>query len=121
MDVSEYVRFKRPGHRVTGDRRSQDHHLDGTDHVHAVVDDHSRLAYAEIHSDARAETAAAFLERALAFYAAHGIRARRLMTDAHTESGRVLCHTGLTTTTSADRTARSEAGVPSAAFTTVCG
>jgi transposase len=29
LDVSEYVRFKRPGHRVTGDRRSQDHVADG--------------------------------------------------------------------------------------------
>jgi transposase InsO family protein len=81
MDVSEYVRFKRPGHRVTGDRRSQDRVPDGVDHVHAVVDDHSRLAFAEIHPDARTETAAAFLERALAFYAAHGIRVRRLLTD----------------------------------------
>jgi transposase InsO family protein len=81
MDVSEYVRFKRPGHRVTGDRRSQDHVADGIDYVHAVVDDHSRLAYAEIHEDARAETSAAFLGRALAFYAEHAISVRRLMTD----------------------------------------
>ncbi len=81
MDVSEYVRFKRPGHRVTGDRRSQDSIPDGVDHVHAIVDDHSRLAYAEVHADARAETAAGFLERALAFYGSHGICARRLMTD----------------------------------------
>jgi transposase InsO family protein len=81
MDVSEYVRFKQPGHRVTGDRRSQDHQPDGVDHVHAVIDDHSRLGYAEIHHDAKAETSAAFLERALAFYTAHGITVKRLMTD----------------------------------------
>ena len=81
MDVSEYVRFKRPGHRVTGDRRSQDHMPDGVDYVHAIVDDHSRLAYAEILADARSETSAAFLERALAFYGSHGIEAQRLMTD----------------------------------------
>lgn len=81
MDVSEYVRFKRPGHRMTGDRRSQDRVPDGVDYVHAIVDDHSRLAYAEIHPDARAKTAAAFCERALAFYASHGIAVRRLMTD----------------------------------------
>jgi transposase InsO family protein len=81
LDVSEYVRFKRPGHRVTGDRRSQDNIPDGVDYVHAIVDDHSRLAYAEILEDARAETSAAFLERALAFYASHGICARRVMTD----------------------------------------
>jgi transposase InsO family protein len=81
LDVSEYVRFKRPGHRVTGDRRSQDRIPDGVDHVHAIVDDHTRLAYAEVHRDARAETAAAFLKRALAFYERHGIEARRLLTD----------------------------------------
>jgi len=81
MDVSEYVRFKQPGHRVTGDRRSQDHTPDGVDHVHAVIDDRSRLAYAEVLDDAKAETSARFLERALDFYAAHGISVRRVMTD----------------------------------------
>ena len=82
MDTSEYVRFQRPGHRVTGDRSSQDRQrLDGLDIVHAIVDDHSRLAYAEIHPDQQAVTVVGFLERALAFYATHGITPRRLMTD----------------------------------------
>jgi len=82
MDTSEYVRFQRPGHRVTGDRSSQDRqHRDGLDIVHAIVDDHSRLAYAEIHDDQQAATAAGFLERALAFYRDHGITPKRLMTD----------------------------------------
>jgi transposase InsO family protein len=82
MDTSEYVRFQRPGHRVTGDRRRQDRqHRDGVDFVHAIVDDHTRLAYAEIHPDQRAATVAAFFERALDFYATHGIVAKRLMTD----------------------------------------
>jgi transposase-like protein len=41
MDTSEYARFERPGHRVTGDRSSQDRqHRDGVDYVHAIVDDH---------------------------------------------------------------------------------
>jgi transposase InsO family protein len=82
MDTSEYVRFQRPGHRVTGDRSSQQRrHRDGIDFVHAIVDDHSRLAYAEIHPDQQTATVTAFLERALAFYASHGILAKRLMTD----------------------------------------
>ena len=93
MDTSEYVRFQRPGHRVTGDRSSQDRqHRDGVDIVHAIVDDHSRLAYAEIHDDAKAVTVVGFLERALRFYAEHGIRPRRLMTDnawAYARSRRV--------------------------------
>ncbi len=82
MDTSDYVRFQRPGHRVTGDRSSQDRqHRDGVDIVHAIIDDHSRLAYAEIHSDQRAATVTGFLERALAFYNGHGITPQRLMTD----------------------------------------
>ena len=82
MDTSEYARFQRPGHRVTGDRRSQDRlHRDGVDFVHAIVDDHSRLAYAEIHGDEKAATVVGFLERALAFYREHGITPKRLMTD----------------------------------------
>jgi transposase InsO family protein len=82
MDTSEYARFQRPGHRVTGDRRSRERHQrDGVDIVHAIVDDHSRLAYAEIYDDERATTAVGFLERALAFYEQHGITGKRLMTD----------------------------------------
>ena len=53
----------------------------GYDYVHAAVDDHSRLAYAEIHADQRGGTCAAFLGRAAAFYAAHGVRIRAVMTD----------------------------------------
>jgi transposase InsO family protein len=82
MDTSEYARFQRPGHAVTGDRSSQDrHHHDGIDVVHAIVDDHSRLAYVEIHDNQRAATVVGFLGRALAFYASSGITPRRLMTD----------------------------------------
>ena len=84
MDVSRCARFLRPGHRVTGDRSRTAAEVErrvGTDFVHAVVDDHSRLAYAEIHSDERAQTVVAFLERALAFFAEHGVTARRVMTD----------------------------------------
>ena len=82
MDTSEYARFERPGHRVTGDRSTQDRQRhDGLDVVHAIVDDHSRLAYVEIHDDGKAATVAGFLERALRFYADRGIKPRRLMTD----------------------------------------
>jgi transposase InsO family protein len=82
MDTSEYARFQRPGHRVTGDRSSQDRqHRDGSDVVHAIVDDHSRLAYAEIHDDQQAATVVGFLERALAFYRDHSVTPKRLMTD----------------------------------------
>lgn len=53
----------------------------GYDFCHAIVDDHSRLAYVELHPDERAATVTAFVERALEFFGSHGINARRLMTD----------------------------------------
>jgi transposase InsO family protein len=49
--------------------------------VHVAVDDATRLAYAEELPDELGTTTAGFLERALAFYAAHGIEVRRLLTD----------------------------------------
>ncbi|MGW0285299.1 IS481 family transposase [Streptomyces sp. NPDC003236] len=54
----------------------------GYDYVHAAVDDHSRLAYAEIHADEKADTCAGFLTRAAEFFAADGIgRIERVITD----------------------------------------
>jgi transposase InsO family protein len=53
----------------------------GYDYVHAAVDDHSRLAYAEILPDERGATCAAFLLRAAAWYATHGITIREVITD----------------------------------------
>ena len=53
----------------------------GYDYAHAIVDDHSRLAYVELHADEKAATVTGFVERALAFFAAQGIIAKRLMTD----------------------------------------
>ncbi len=56
----------------------------GYDYVHSAVDDHSRLAYSEIHADEQGDTAAGFLRRAAAFYAACGIgRIEAVMTDNH--------------------------------------
>ena len=83
MDVKRYPRFRRPGHAVTGDRRAklQRRNPLGHDSFHAIVDDHSRLAYGELLADETAITVTAFVERALAWFAGHGITARRLMTD----------------------------------------
>ncbi len=87
MDTSRYARFLRPGHRVTGDRSQPGRQWMrpetrvGYDFAHAIVDDHTRLAYVELHGDERAATVTGFVERALAFFDRHGIRAQRLMTD----------------------------------------
>jgi transposase InsO family protein len=54
----------------------------GFDYVHSAVDDHSRLAYSEVHGDEKAATCAAFLARAAGFLAQHGIeRIERVLTD----------------------------------------
>ncbi len=87
MDVCAYARFRQPGHRATGDRSQRDRHWMrpetrvGYDYAHAIIDDHSRLAYVELHDNERAATVTGFVERALAFFDGHGITARRLMTD----------------------------------------
>jgi transposase InsO family protein len=49
--------------------------------IHVVLDDHSRLAYAEIHDDELGVTATAVLRRAVAWFAARGVTARRILTD----------------------------------------
>jgi transposase InsO family protein len=54
----------------------------GFDFVHSVVDDHSRLAYSEILPDEKGPTCARFLQRAAAYFHAHGITdIQRVMTD----------------------------------------
>jgi transposase InsO family protein len=84
MDVTLYGRFERPGHAVTGDRTrsaAERRARVGYDYAHAVVDDYSRFAYAELLEDERAPTVTRFVERALHAFAARGIEAKRLMTD----------------------------------------
>jgi transposase InsO family protein len=53
----------------------------GYDYLHVAVDDHTRLAYVEAHADERDPTAAAFLRRAVAWFAAHGVQVERVLTD----------------------------------------
>jgi transposase InsO family protein len=87
MDTARYWRFERPGHAVTGDRSQHSRRWMapptrvGADFAHAIVDDHSRLAYVELHDDEKAATVTAFVARALTWFEQRGITARRLMTD----------------------------------------
>ena len=67
----------------------------GFDYVHSLVDDRSRLAYSEILPDEKGPTCADFLDRAIGYFAAHGItNIEQLMTDnawAYRYSLRELC------------------------------
>jgi transposase InsO family protein len=78
LDTKKLGRIDGIGKRFGGPRRKRSI---GWDVVHVAVDDHSRLAYVEQLSDEIGCTAAAFLERALAFFASHGISVHRVMTD----------------------------------------
>ncbi|CAQ02390.1 IS481 family transposase [Clavibacter sepedonicus] len=92
------------GHRVLGraaGRKNNPRTGRGYAFLHHAVDDHSRLAYSEILTDERKETAAAFWARANAFFTAAGITVIRVLTDngscyrshAFTEALGTIAHT----------------------------
>lgn len=67
--------------RINSRRRSGHEPRLGYDYLHIAVDDRSRLAYVEALADERRDTAAAFLDRALAWFADRGVAVQRVMTD----------------------------------------
>lgn len=91
VDVKKLGRIQGgAGHRIAGrprrnprkrDRSGVDRAQVGWECVHIAIDDCTRLAYAEVLSDEKATTVVAFLRRAVAFYARHGITVERLLTD----------------------------------------
>jgi transposase len=90
VDIKKLGRFRRPGKRVTGHQRGRASEtslagrgrgLVGWDFVHVCVDDATRLAYVEVLPDERAASAAAFLERAVAWFAERGVQVERVMSD----------------------------------------
>lgn len=80
LDIKKLGKIGRVGHRIHGDRRRRSRRL-GWEHVHVAIDDCTRLAYAEVLARDDGPTTAAFLTRALAWFAAWGIRVRALLTD----------------------------------------
>jgi transposase InsO family protein len=85
VDVKKLGKIARPGHRVTGRVSGAGHHRRaydlGWEYVHVCIDDATRLVYVEVLADEKAVTAVCFLRRAVAHFAAYGIRVERLMTD----------------------------------------
>jgi transposase InsO family protein len=67
--------------RTYTDAAGRRRHTVGWEYVHIAIDDHSRVAYAEVLGDEKATTAVAFLRRALAHFARYGIRVERVLTD----------------------------------------
>jgi transposase InsO family protein len=82
MDVKKLGRFREPGHRVLGRTAKHDRSRGaGWDYLHVVVDDHTRLAYVELHPREDAHTNAATLDRALRWFRELGLETEAVMTD----------------------------------------
>jgi transposase InsO family protein len=91
VDVKKLGRIEGAGKRVRGggnhylrtytDATGRRRKTVGWEYVHIAVDDHSRLAYAEVLPDEKATTVVGFLRRAFAFFARYRIRVERILTD----------------------------------------
>jgi transposase InsO family protein len=83
LDVKKVGRIPDGGGWRAHGRRERPGHKRGLgyDYVHAAVDDHSRLAYAEILTDEKGTTCAAFLLRAGDFFTRHGVQIRQVISD----------------------------------------
>jgi len=81
IDIKSLARFRKMGHRITGDRQQGRSYGVGYDKVHVAVDDAARLAYVEVLEDEQKPTVNGFLSRAVAWFNAQGIECRRVMSD----------------------------------------
>ena len=83
IDTKKLGKIAGIGHRITGRRSGMinRHRGVGWEYLHVAVDDASRLAYTEILPDERKASAIAFLARAIAWFARHGVTVERIMTD----------------------------------------
>jgi transposase InsO family protein len=80
LDIKGMTRFSEVRLRGDGRLRGKQKHP-GFLALHVAVDDHSRMAFTQILPDQKAPTTLAFLHSARAFFAAHGIGIRALLTD----------------------------------------
>jgi len=79
-DIKKLGRIGHVGHRITGDRHGQARGI-GWEFAHVCIDDCSRVAYAEVLSDEKGLTGAAFLRRAVRWFDRRGVRVERVLTD----------------------------------------
>jgi transposase InsO family protein len=81
LDVKTLGRFTKPGKRMLGAGPGRHTNKAGWEAVHVAVDDATRLAYVEVLPNQTAATTIGFLARAIAWFAAHGVVVREVMTD----------------------------------------
>jgi transposase InsO family protein len=80
IDTKPLGKIAQVGHRIHGDRSKRVRGI-GYEHAHVAIDDASRLAYVEILPTAQRAEAVGFLERAVSWFASHGIRIEQVMSD----------------------------------------
>jgi transposase len=80
VDSKKLGCFWAVGKRILADGVKRSRRV-GWQYLHVAIDDHSRLAYAELLAAEDGAACAAFLERALAFYREHGITVERVLSD----------------------------------------
>lgn len=80
IDTKKLGRIVRTGHRVTGDRRDRVRDA-GWEFLFVAVDDHARLAFTQMKTDERGDSAAAFLRATIAYFAGLDVSVRRILTD----------------------------------------
>ena len=82
VDIKKLGRFWHAGKRITGRKAGHRSSLGaGWSYLHIAIDDHTRIAYAELLPDERGPSCAAFLRRAYGWYAEHGITIERVLSD----------------------------------------
>jgi transposase InsO family protein len=72
LDALRLPKFDRPGHWATGDRSQRTRHSSGETVVVGVIDDHTRLAYCELHRAEDGQAVTATLRRAVDWFADQG-------------------------------------------------
>ncbi len=80
IDIKKLGRFDKVGHRITGDRRQRARQI-GWDYVFVAVDDHSRVAFTQVHPDESRYSAEAFLRAAVNHFKRWNVPVQRVMTD----------------------------------------
>ena len=84
VDVKKLARIPDGGgHRMLGDVRGRPNQRQGTGytHIHSAIDAYSRLAYSEFAGPENTPRCVAFLERAVGFFAEHGVQIERILSD----------------------------------------
>jgi transposase InsO family protein len=83
LDIKKLGRIGSVGHRITGRYPGavNRHRGIGWEFVHVCIDDASRVAFVQLKPDQRKQSAVAFLEASIAYYAKLSIRVECVMTD----------------------------------------